>query len=169
MTGKASNSKPCLACSMCTFWKESEKWTSWKKNNNNITKSWDLALNEAYIIKVCKVYFIKSIYFFGSVLGLGEIEATKNETPFYTHIHACMPKFKTQIGLIVLQIWKALAPVNVLIVNPYKEALNLVIAFIKHLRNYDQLILIHHIYSPHKTDLHLARPLLEGKMLHLFS
>ena len=42
----------------------------------------------------------------GTFFGLGEIEANKNETPFYPHFHARMPKFRTEIELIMVRIWK---------------------------------------------------------------
>ena len=65
---------------------------------------------------------------------------------------------------------EAVAPANVLIVNPYKH----MHLYISHGTNYDQFMLMCRVHSPHKTDLGWDKVLLEAnmgdqKMLHLFS
>ena len=86
-----------------------------------------------------------------------DIEANENETPFSIHFHARMPK-TTKKNCVdrSANLEAAVAPANVLIVNPYQKALNFlksVHLYITQGRNYDQFILMCHVHSAHETDL----------------
>ena len=59
-----------------------------------------------------------------------DIEANENETPFSIHFHARMPKTTKKCVHRSANLEAAVAPANVLIVNPYRKALNLISAFI---------------------------------------
>ena len=60
-----------------------------------------------------------------------DIEANENKTPFSIHFHARMPKTTTKNCVDrSANLEAAVAPANVLIVNPNRKALHLISAFI---------------------------------------
>ena len=114
-----------------------------------------------------------SIKCLGTFLGLEEIEANENETPFPPHFHACMPNFATKMELVGVQIsgeWSHCKSFQ----NSSELNHCIYLYNITQSRNYDQFVLIHHIHLPSNTDLGWPKVLLEEnmgdqKMLHLFS
>ena len=110
----------------------------------------------------------------GIIFGLEDKEANENATPFSIHFHAHMPNSTTKNGVdCSANLEAAVAPANVIIVNPYRKALNLISAFVYTTqgRNYDQFILMCHVHSAHKTDLgrDTEASMSDQKMLQLFS